>query len=63
AEIGFAKLGSGWGGSKHSLGSLGYGVSRARPGDLCVRKVGEFNAALLDKWCWRLRTEMGGLWH
>jgi hypothetical protein len=37
-------------------------VSRARLGGLGVRKVKEFNVALLDKLCWRLRTEGGGFW-
>jgi len=31
-------------------------------GGLGVRRLREFNTALLDKWCWRLLVEGDGLW-
>ena len=35
---------------------------RKEYGDLGVRKLGEFNIALLGKWCWRLLVDREGLW-
>jgi len=32
-------------------------------GGLGVRKMREFNLALLDKWCWRMLVEREGLWY
>ncbi|GAU17848.1 hypothetical protein TSUD_329740 [Trifolium subterraneum] len=37
-------------------------VPREKSGGLGVRKVKEFNVALLGKWCSRLRTERDGFW-
>jgi hypothetical protein len=31
-------------------------------GGLRIRRVREFNIALLGKWCWRMREEGAGLW-
>jgi len=31
-------------------------------GGLGVRRIKEFNLALIDKWCWRLLVDKGGLW-
>jgi len=31
-------------------------------GDLGVRRLREFNLALLGKWCWRMAIERDGLW-
>jgi len=30
---------------------------------LGVRRIGEFNLALLGKWCWRMRVESRSLWY
>ncbi|KEH37467.1 hypothetical protein MTR_2g038700 [Medicago truncatula] len=32
-------------------------------GGLGVRKLGDFNLSLLDKWCWRLLVDKNGLWY
>lgn len=32
-------------------------------GGLGVRRIREFNLALLGKWCWRLREERERLWY
>jgi len=32
-------------------------------GDLGVRRLHEFNVALLWKWCWRLLVNQDGLWY
>jgi len=32
-------------------------------GGLGVRRIREFNLALLGKWCWRLVTKRHGLWY
>ncbi|CAI8594216.1 unnamed protein product [Vicia faba] len=32
-------------------------------GELGVRKLREFNEALLRKWCWQMLVERGGLWY
>ncbi|PNX68890.1 cytochrome p450, partial [Trifolium pratense] len=29
---------------------------------LGVRRLREFNQALLGKWCWRMLVDSGGLW-
>jgi hypothetical protein len=29
---------------------------------LGVRRMREFNIALLDKWCWQMVVDKGGLW-
>jgi len=31
-------------------------------GGLGVRRLHEFNIALLDKWCWRCLVDIEGLW-
>ncbi|MCI35465.1 putative non-LTR retroelement reverse transcriptase related protein, partial [Trifolium medium] len=31
-------------------------------GGLGVKRLREFNTALLDKWCWRMLVDKGGLW-
>jgi len=30
---------------------------------LRVRRLGEFNLSLLEKWCWRLLVDKAGLWY
>jgi len=37
--------------------------SRREVGGLGVRRLREFNDALLGKWCWRLLVERSGLWY
>jgi len=32
-------------------------------GGLGVRQLQEFNLSLLEKWCWRLLVDRGGLWY
>jgi hypothetical protein len=32
-------------------------------GGLGVRRLGEFNLSLLDKWCWRMLVDKDGLWY
>jgi len=36
---------------------------RKEDGGLGVRKLNEFNIALLEKWCWQLLVDRGGLWY
>jgi hypothetical protein len=35
---------------------------RKEYGRLEVRRLREFNTALLDKWCWRMLVDRAGLW-
>jgi hypothetical protein len=37
--------------------------SRKEYGGLRVRRLREFNTALLGKWCWRMLVDRGGLWY
>jgi hypothetical protein len=37
--------------------------SRKEYGGLGVRRLREFNIALLGKWCWRMLVDRGGLWY
>jgi len=36
---------------------------RKEVGGLGVRRIREFNSALLGKWCWRWLTEKESLWY
>ncbi|GAU41056.1 hypothetical protein TSUD_374110 [Trifolium subterraneum] len=42
--------------------SVDWGYLDAENGGLGVRRLGEFNIALLGKWCWRMLEDKGGLW-
>ncbi|MCI15632.1 ribonuclease H protein, partial [Trifolium medium] len=44
------------------IGFIGMVCLDRSQGVLGVRKVKEFNVALWDKWCWRLKTERDSLW-
>jgi hypothetical protein len=37
--------------------------ARKEEGGLGVRKMREFNLALLGKWCWRMLVDRDGLWY
>jgi hypothetical protein len=37
--------------------------SKKENGGLGVRRIREFNFALLGKWCWRMKVEKMSLWY
>ena len=45
------------------LGALFVYLRRVEGGGLGVRRLREFNLALLGKWCWRLLEERGCFWY
>lgn len=56
-----------WGGSEdhRKISWIGWKTicSRKEYGGLGVRRMKDFNLALLGKWCWRMLVDRGGLWY